>query len=244
MYDKLPKYYVLKQKIIQMIENEEVSEGETIPSEHELVAKYDISRITVRRAIDELVNEGYLYRVHGKGTYVKGNTYEQDLFSMASCTDAIMDLGLKPGRKIISQQIIKCDKKRARKLQILDNASIFKLHRVYYADGEALNTTIATLPYKYFENIEKYDFEKDSLYKILEEAFGVKITRATRTFEAMIAYGDIADYLEIDQGQPVLLFSGITYGIINGKEVPVEVFKCHYRTDKFKFYINQVKLNK
>lgn len=244
MYDKLPKYYVLKQKIIQMIENEEVAEGETIPSEHELIAKYDISRITVRRAIDELVNEGYLYRVHGKGTFVKGNTYEQDLFSMASCTDAICDLGLEPGRKIISQQILKCDKHRARKLQISDNTNIFELHRVYYADGEALNTTIATLPYKYFKDIEKYDFGQESLYKILEEKFGVKITRATRTFEAMIAYGDVADYLEIDQGQPVLLFSGTTYGILNGKEVPVEIFKCHYRTDKFKFYINQVKLNK
>lgn len=244
MYDKLPKYYILKQKIIQMIENEEVSEGETIPSEHELVAKYDISRITVRRAIDELVNEGYLYRVHGKGTFVKGNTYEQDLFSMASCTDAIIDLGLEPGRKLINQQIIKCDKQRARKLQISDNTNIFELHRVYYADGEALNTTIATLPYKYFKDIEKYDFGQESLYKILEEKFDVKITRATRTFEAMIAYGDVADYLEVDQGQPVLLFSGITYGILNGKEVPVEVFKCHYRTDKFKFYINQVKLNK
>lgn len=244
MYDKLPKYYVLKQKIIQMIENEEVAEGETIPSEHELIAKYDISRITVRRAIDELVNEGYLYRVHGKGTFVKGNTYEQDLFSMASCTDAIIDLGLEPGRKLINQQIIKCDKQRARKLQISDNTNIFELHRVYYADGEALNTTIATLPYKYFKDIEKYDFGQESLYKILEEKFDVKITRATRTFEAMIAYGDVADYLEVDQGQPVLLFSGITYGILNGKEVPVEIFKCHYRTDKFKFYINQVKLNK
>lgn len=242
MYEKLPKYYVLKHKIIEMIENEVVVEGEMIPSENELISLYDISRITVRRAIDELVNEGYLYRVQGKGTYVKGNSYNQDLFSMASCTDAIIELGLKPGRKVISQNIIKCDKKRAKALQINENSNIFELQRVYYADEESLNTTIATMPYRYFEGIEKYDFSKKSLYKILEEEYGVKIIRATRTFEAMIAYGDIADYLQINEGQPVLLFSGITYGIIKGKEVPVEIFKCHYRTDKFKFYINQVKL--
>lgn len=242
MYEKLPKYYVLKHKIIEMIENEVVSEGEAIPSEHDLIAKYDVSRITVRRAIDELVNEGYLYRVHGKGTYVKGNSYNQDLFSMASCTDAIIELGLKPGRKVISQKTMKCDKQRARKLQINDNSNIFELQRVYYADEESLNTTIATLPYSYFDGIEKHNFGEESLYKILENEYGVKITRATRTFEAMIAYGDIADHLQIKEGQPVLLFSGITYGIIRGKEVPVEIFKCHYRTDKFKFYINQVKL--
>lgn len=242
MYDKLPKYYVLKHKIIEMIENEEVTEGDAISSEHELVAKYDVSRITVRRAIDELVNEGYLYRIHGKGTFVKGNAYKQDLISMASCTDAIVELGLKPGRKVISQQIVKCDRQRARRLEINDNTNVFELHRIYYADGESLNTTIATLPYKYFEGIEKHDFSQESLYKILESEFDVKITRSTRTFEAMIAYDDVADYLQISEGQPVLLFSGITYGIVKGKEVPVELFKCHYRTDKFKFYINQVKL--
>ncbi len=239
MYDKLPKYYVLKHKIIEMIENEEVKEGEAIPSEYELVAQNNVSRITVRRTIDELVNEGYLYRVHGKGTFVKGNSLKQDLISMASCTDAIKNLGLTPGRKVISQQIIKCDKQRARKLEINDNADVFELHRIYYADDEALNTTIATLPYKYFEGIEKHDFSKDSLYKILETEFGVKFTRSTRMFEAMIAYDDVADYLQINEGQPVLLFSGITYGVIKGKEVPVELFKCHYRTDKFKFYINK-----
>lgn len=242
MQEKLPKYYVLKHKIIDMIKNAEVADGEAIPSEHELIAKYDISRITVRRAIDELVNEGYLYRVHGKGTYVKGNTYDQDLFSMVSCTDAIVELGLKPGRRVISQEILKCDKQRAKKLQINDNSDIFELQRVYYADEESLNTTIATLPYRYFKGIEKHNFAKESLYKVLENEFNVKITRAKRTFEAMIAYDDIADYLEINEGQPVLLFSGITYGIIKGREVPVEIFKCHYRTDKFKFYINQVKL--
>ena len=69
---KAPKYLQVKQKIIHNIDNGSYKEKEAIPSERELITLFDVSRITVRKAIDELVNEGYLYRIHGKGTYVKG----------------------------------------------------------------------------------------------------------------------------------------------------------------------------
>ncbi|KAI3347292.1 UTRA domain-containing protein, partial [Clostridium botulinum] len=59
--------------------------------------------------------------------------------------------------------------------------------------------------------------------------------------EAVLAKDEIAEYLDIDEGMPIILFGCTTYGIVNGKEVPIETFKCYYRTDKFKFYINQIK---
>ena len=72
MEGKLPKYYLLKKEILNKIETGEYQEGSMIESERELMECYQFSRITVRKAIDELVNEGYLYRIQGKGTYVKG----------------------------------------------------------------------------------------------------------------------------------------------------------------------------
>lgn len=70
-YYKVPKYYILKLEIIKKIENDEFLDDQMIPSERELIKEFGVSRITVRKAIDELVNEGYVYRVQGKGTYVK-----------------------------------------------------------------------------------------------------------------------------------------------------------------------------
>jgi len=89
-YDKAPKYYILKNTLIKKINDEELIDDHMIPSERELISTYGVSRITVRRAIDELVNEGYLYKIQGKGTYVKGDKGKQDLFSITSCTTDIL----------------------------------------------------------------------------------------------------------------------------------------------------------
>lgn len=99
MEGKLPKYYLLKKEILNKIETGEYQEGSMIESERELTECYQFSRITVRKAIDELVNEGYLYRIQGKGTYVKGETETQNLFSLRSCTEDVKRLGRTPSKK-------------------------------------------------------------------------------------------------------------------------------------------------
>ncbi|MEG1134735.1 MAG: GntR family transcriptional regulator [Cellulosilyticaceae bacterium] len=85
----VPLYYQLKKIIIDMIENEEIKPDETIPSEPKLMTIYDLSRTTVRKAIDELVNEGYLYKIQGKGTFVKGRGFEQALIKLSGCSEDI-----------------------------------------------------------------------------------------------------------------------------------------------------------
>ncbi|QEY33676.1 GntR family transcriptional regulator [Caproiciproducens galactitolivorans] len=237
----LPKYYILKQKLIEKIDQEEFKANEMIPSERELIQQYDVSRITVRKAIDELVNEGYLYKVQGKGTFVKSDAYSQDLISITSCTQDVINLGMTPSRKVISASVLEADNKRCRNLELGKNEKVFRLERVYYADSEPINHTVTYLPYKLFPGIEKYDFSKESLYKVLEEKYDIKITKAKRSVEAILAKDKIAEYLDVEPGKPILLFGCITYGISNGKEIPIENFKCCYRSDKFKFYINQVK---
>jgi len=237
----MPKYFVLKKQLIEKIDQEEFKVNEAIPSERELIDMYNVSRITVRKAIDELVSEGYLYKVQGKGTYVKTDKYSQDLISITSCTQDVINLGMTPSRKVISAEIIPVDKKRSHNLELTENDKVFRLKRTYYADTETINLTTTYLPYKLFPGIEKYDFSKESLYNILEEKYGVRITKAKRSVEAILAKDDTAKYLEVQDGIPILLFSCITYGIVNGKELPIENFKCCYRSDKFKFYINQVK---
>lgn len=109
---KVPKYYHIKQEIIKGIDNNTYKESETIPSERELMALFDVSRITIRKAIDDLVREGYLYRVHGKGTYVKGDGEQNNLVSITSCTQDIEKLGYTPKRKVISKKVILADVKK------------------------------------------------------------------------------------------------------------------------------------
>lgn len=241
MQEKLPKYYLLKREIQNKIELGEYSEGTLIESERELMEKYQFSRITVRKAIDELVNEGYLYRIQGKGTYVKGETSEQNLFNLSSCTEDVERLGKVPFKKTMRTAKYPADAKRAKHLNIPLHETVHMFGRITYADQEPLNYTITYLPEKIFPGLERYDLEKRSLYDIIRKDYNVQITKARRTIEAVLPDPIVASYLQINDNMPVILFNCITYGIVHGKEMPIETFRCYYRTDQYKFYIDQVR---
>ncbi|MBO1265090.1 GntR family transcriptional regulator [Proteiniclasticum sp. SCR006] len=240
-YEMAPKYYVVKKKLIELINSEAFAETQMIPSERELMKQFNVSRITAKRAVDDLVNEGYLYRVQGKGTFLREEEAEHDLVSIMSCTEDIIKMGMTPTKALIKEEVIEADKTRQKRLHLANNEMVYMVKRVYYADKIPVNYTTTYLPIKYFPGIEEHDFSKESIYDVLENIYNVKITSAKRTLEAVLALDEVATLLDINQKQPVILFRAITYGIVNGREIPIETFKSYYRSDRFKFYINQNK---
>jgi len=241
--DKLPKYYLLKKELIDRIDREEFKQDEPIPSERELMSQFDVSRITVRRAINELVNEGYLYTIQGKGTYIKNGRYSQNLLSLTSCTQDIIKMGMKPSRRIIASGIEMAEKKRQHLLHLSEGEKVYFLERVYFADDEPINLTKTWLPYRLVRGIEKFDFSEASLYEVLQNDYHIELTSADRSIEAVLSDEETARLLGITPDIPILLFTCTTYGKVDGIEQPVETFRCHYRSDKFKFYIHQVSEN-
>ena len=241
MEERAPKYYILKKVLEEKIENEEFPADEPIPSERELMEMDQVSRITVRKAVDELVNEGYLYKIQGKGTYVKTDERSSNLFAITSCTEDVVRMGMKPTKKVMVAELVYANAKRAKALEITQEERVFMLGRILFADQEPLNYTVTFLPEKLFPGIDRHSFDRESLYQVLQEEYGVRLTKARRTIEAILARDEVAEYLDIEEGSPIILFRCVTYGIVNGKEIPVENFKCYYRTDKFKFYIDQVR---
>ncbi len=241
MEERAPKYYILKKVLEEKIENEEFPADEPIPSERELMEMYQVSRITVRKAVDELVNEGYLHKIQGKGTYVKTDERSSNLFAITSCTEDVVRMGMKPTKKVMVAELVYANAKRAKALEITQEERVFMLGRILFADQEPLNYTVTFLPEKLFPGIDRHSFDRESLYQVLQEEYGVRLTKARRTIEAILARDEVAEYLDIEEGSPIILFRCVTYGIVNGKEIPVENFKCYYRTDKFKFYIDQVR---
>ncbi|WP_114296324.1 GntR family transcriptional regulator [Anaerobacterium chartisolvens] len=236
-----PKYYIVKKKILEMIDREEVGPDGMVPSERELMSMFEVSRITAKKAVDDLVKEGYLYRIQGKGTFIKNDTLNQDLVSITSCTEDIAKMGMTPSKQLLAAEVMAADQARMRKLQLCRGDKVFMVKRVYSADNHPLNLTTTYLPCKLFPGIEGYDFGAESIYHVLESKYNTRITKATRTIEAVLAADEVSEILKIDEGEPILLFRAVTLGIVNGKEIPIETFKSYYRTDKLKFYINQVK---
>ncbi len=240
-YDFMPKYYRVKEQLKELIEEWKENDSEPIPSEREFIEQFGVSRITIRRAIDELVKEGYLFKIQGKGTYVEKDNKNQNLVNITSCTSEIRELGMIPKRELVKSDIVTCSVKQANDLKINTTDMLFFLDRVYFADDFPVNRTQTYLPYKLVPGIEKFDFANCSLYEVLENHYNIKITRAHRTIEAVSAKPSIAESLAITAGTPVLHFDCLTYGVANGIELPIEQFSCFYRSDKFKFFINQIR---
>ena len=236
-----PKYFTIKQNIIRNIQDSVYKPGKTIPSERELIDSFKVSRITVRAALSELEHEGYLYKVQGKGTYVKDNANKQNLYALTSCTKDIIRMGKTPSKQVLSAKIDFSDNNLQQTLNLKQGEKVFYLDRIFYADGEPINNVRSHLPYKYIKGIEKFDFSNTSLHEVLESKYEINITRSVKEIQAVIAEGAICDILDVSKGTPMLLLNCVTYGKINGKEVPIEAFSCHYRSDKFTFFIQQAR---
>jgi len=235
----LPKYLAIKRDILEKIGQEIYKTDETIPPERELMEMYGVSRITVRKAVEELVSECHLYKVQGKGTYVKGNSRISGLSVVMSCTNEIRQQGFTPTKKLLSIEKIKCNKKLAHELEISEGSDVLQLKRIYYANGEPVIYCESRLVLEYFPEIERMELSEDSIYDIIENKYNLTIVDSTRYIEAVAAHEKIAEYLDIAEGYPTLRFHGTTRGLVNNKLVTFEEFDSNYITGKIKFRIDQ-----
>lgn len=235
----LPLYYTIIEYIVKKIEEKELRPDDPIPSEREMMEKFNVSRTTVRKAIDVLVSNGYIYKVQGKGTFVQSKKIEQGLIKLTSCTEGIRNLGLTPSKKLLNQAVTMPSKYIAGHLNIKENEKVFVTNRVLYGNKLPINYTKSHIVYKYVKGIENYEFGKNSIYNTIETQFNIKITHAIRTIEAVLANKVDTKLLNVTQGSPILVFNGVVYGEKNEVEFPLEYFISRYRCDKTKFYIEQ-----
>lgn len=235
----LPKYEMIKQDLIEKISNGTYPSGSMLPSENELIKIYGVSKITIRHAINELYLADYIEKKQGKRTYVKSMAKPQELSTISSYTEEIIRQGMVPSRKLISANLRLSTEEEQKFLNLDKSEAVYSLKRIIYADGNPLCYTDTSLPYKYFRDIEYYNFEENSLYNVIENNYNIKITASTLKLRAVAANELIAKYLDIEKKSPVLLSVAVTEGQVENKNVPIEFFKTYYITDIFEYTLHQ-----
>ncbi len=231
---RLPLYYQLVDILLGKIESGELKENEQLPSEREMCDYYQVSRTTVRQTMQELEKEGYIYKVHGKGTYVSPRTYNQSLVKFYSFSEEMKKAGKFPKTIVVSFQKIKCDAKVAKKMNLVVEDEIFEVVRLRLADDEALLYETSYLPYKYFSKLSKEELENTQMYEIFREQYQVDITNALESFRAVGAKKTEAVMLKIEAGSPCLLLERITYA----NDKVIEYTKSIARGDKFTYTVD------
>lgn len=227
----VPIYHQLEEYIKQQIENGLLKEEEVIPSEREFAERFQISRMTVRQAINNLVADGYLNRKKGRGTFVSKKKVEQELQGMTSFTEDMLSRGMKPSSKLLSFKIIQADKKTALDLKINENDPIYKIKRIRLADGAPMALETAYVPVNIVPGLTEENSNL-SLYQYIEENLSLSISEATQEIEASIADVHTAEPLGIEEGEPILFIVRIAY-LQDG--TPFELVKSSFRADRYRF---------
>nr|WP_285842864.1 GntR family transcriptional regulator [Metabacillus litoralis] len=227
-------YYQLEERIKKSIISEELQPGDVLPSERELSENYQISRMTVRQAITNLVNKGYLYREKGKGTFVSSQKFEQNLQGLTSFTEDMKARNLVPGSKLLHFEISPAIEEIKEWLSLEEEELIYKIKRLRLANDEPIAVETSYLPVKLIPGLTP-DILGNSLYKYIEDDLQLSIGHAAQTVEAAIVRDEDIKHLNVNKNVPVLLIQRETY-LEDG--TPLEIVKSSYRADRYKFKIN------
>ena len=237
MLDKnypLPIYYQLKELIRQKIAQGVWKPGDLLPSERELSEQYGISRMTARQALNELLSDGLVRRVQGRGTFVAELKVIQHLTRLTGYTEDMAKRGLRSGARVLQLAEIEASDRVAEALAVELGVSIVFLERLRLAEGTPMAIETSHIHFDGVQELLEEDFENDSLYRILSEKYDVVPTRAEQQMEAALCSQRWQELLELQAGAPVLEMRRTTFDQ-HGR--PVEYVESVYRGDRYAFYI-------
>ena len=225
----LPKYYLLKESIRDMIEDRALQEGDLIPSERELCETHGVSRMTARQAVNELVNEGVLYREQGRGTFVAGAKLRHETARLTSFTQDMQERGMTVSSSVLGVEVEGASPTVARALGVGPGEQVIRLSRVRNADGRPMALETSYLLYEFGKGILGVDLSQSSLYEELRKK-GIRIASAEQKYEATLLNENEADHLGIPAGSAALLVERVTF---DDSGNPFEYVKSIYRGDRY-----------
>ena len=222
----VPKHEQLRAILVRRI-TEELKPGDVLPGERQLSTDHGVSRITVRAAIGQLVNEGLLRRIHGKGTFVAARTARSRLH-LASFNSDMRRLGLTPSTVVLSVGRAVPPQATVEALGLLPGEEAVRVRRLRLADDAPMSVDDAWYRGALVPDLERCPLT-GSIYELLRARYDVPIDRAEQTVAATEADPEHAALLGLTPGRPVLFFDRVAY---SGTR-PVEHCCSRYRGDRY-----------
>lgn len=234
---KIPVYIKIHNQMREWITQEKWQEGEKIPSERQLAKTFDVSRMTARQAVNTLVADGLLERRVGSGTYVSAKKVREKMSGVSSFTETVERSGKKPSSQLISYYVKAPSDSEAEKLKLEPEDKVIVLERVRYADGVPICFEEATIPASIAKGLSKESITKQ-LYQTLKEQGVLDVSYAEQTISAGWASEAVAEMLNINRGDSILMLRQVTY---SQEDVPFEYVRAKYVGERYEFYLRSSK---
>ncbi len=228
----LPFYQQLKDILLDAMRQETLLPGDRLPSERELRDAYGVSRLTVRRAITDLIHAGALFTQAGKGTYVRAPKLAQAAQQLAGLTEDMGSRGHQVSSRVLQLAVLPATGKPAKTMGLGPADTVVLIERLRFVDDVPLSIERCYLNYRLCPGIEQRDLTT-SLYGILRHSYGLAIPRAQQSYEAVAAGRREAGLLAVPEGAPLLLSERVAY--VQSGEV-IENGIAWYRGDRYRFF--------
>lgn len=223
-------YYQLYDILLDDIKSGKYKAGELLPTENELIAKYDVSRITVRKAMDLLLNEGLIGKRRGYGTYVEQKKMEQTLNKVIHFSNDMERRGYKTSVKMLENKQVKASKIISQALEVPEGSSLIHVNRLRYANDIPMCIESAYLIWEWCPEVLNYNFAQLSLRNFLAQNYNIVWKKAFQKIYAVKANIKFANLLGIKDGDPMIYIERISY---NQDGAPGEYLQSYYRSDMF-----------
>jgi len=234
-----PLYVQIQEFLAEQILAGELSPESRIPSERELSQELGVSRMTVRRAITELVNEGLIERRHGAGTFVAKPKVTYDAFELISYAQALQSRGLVVSCQLLEFSEIPASKRLGERLQVEIGQALYRVVLLYLANRTPVVLVRTFLPCERCQELLEYNLEKTSIYDIVTEGLQMRIQSVDQSIEAVIASESAARQLRVDDGFPLLMITRTVYRADDG--LPIQYSQDLLRSDYARVHINVAK---
>jgi GntR family transcriptional regulator len=228
-----PLYLQIYDELCEFIQTGGLNPGDQFPTELELVGRYEVGRITVRRAIAEMVQEGRLVRRAGKGTFVAAPKIERQLVDVSSFTERMRALGLHPSARVIEVKTVPATARLARELAVSIEDPILALVRLRLSNDAPVALETSYLSLERCPGLDSLDFNQVSLYELLGERYGLHPVSSEKTLELATANAWEAKHLGVRPGAPIFLLRAR----VIGESEPIEYVKTLLRGDRFRFKV-------
>lgn len=229
-FKRAPVYLQIRESIYNKIISGEYKAGERLPAEDKLAEQFGVSRMTVNKALMELVNKEYLTRIQGNGTFVSKMRKEGSVAKGISFNDSLTQKGFKVETVVLKKELIAPNREVAELLNIPITSRVLYLERLRKVHGEPIVLQKAFLTNRVSNLLIGIDFTQQSLYASLEKYCHTKITRAKDTVEAKAAGEGVCEYLEVEEGFPVLCSRRVAF---DSEGIQIELSYSVYRSDQY-----------
>jgi GntR family transcriptional regulator len=223
-----PRHEQISDWLREQIEEDTYTVDEKLPSEKELGEQFDVSRVTVRRALQTLENEDYIYRRQGLGSFVKERRAAQGLVRLTDFAQDMAQAGLEATSEVKHHAPEAPPPDVAVHLNT-DDQKVMRLDRLRLGDGQPVAFDRTWLPMFYAQLLEEHDLERETIYGILETEYDIPILRGRYRITAAGAEAAVAAPLGVPEGEALLLIERLS---LTEGERRVYFQRRYYRSDR------------